>query len=193
MENGRGSICIVDDERDVLEGLVPLLSNQYEVKCFTSAADALKAFDSGLDPDIVLSDLRMPQMSGFEMIEKLKERGVRAKVIVASGHADKASAIEALNLGVNGFLEKPFTAKQLRNTLVRVAPEPAQHNSMELVDQLIRLKDLYYDRAATAENFIIRHNLKFPDTDENRRKYLEEVRAQNELERQVAARRSGTK
>lgn len=189
MNNGRGSICIVDDERDVLDGLVPLLNNQYEVKCFTSAAEALKAFDDGLDPDIVLSDLRMPQMSGFQMIEKLKERGARAKVIVASGHADKASALEALNLGVSGFLEKPFTAKELRNTLGRVTPEPAQHNSIGLVEQLIRLKDLYYDRAATAENFIIRHNLKYPDTDENRRRYLEDVREQNELERQVAARR----
>jgi len=193
MENARGSICIVDDERDVLEGLVPLLNNQYEVKCFTSAAEALKAFEDGLDPDIVVSDIRMPQMSGLEMISKLKERGARAKMIVASGHADKSTALQALNLGVSGFLEKPFTAKELRTTLGRVTPDPVKHNSTELVDQLVRLKDLYYDRAATAENFIIRHNLKFPDSDENRRKFLEEVRVQNELERQVAARMNGQK
>jgi DNA-binding NtrC family response regulator len=85
------SVCLIDDEHELLDGFGAVLSANYKVYTFSSPLEALKAFDEGLDPTVVVSDLRMPEMGGLQMIEKIREKHLHSKIIVASGNADKSA------------------------------------------------------------------------------------------------------
>ncbi len=170
MDTHKVSVCLVDDEKDLIEGFTHALGEQFEVRSFLSPLEALEAFEQGFSPEIVVSDLQMPQMNGLNFIREMKAQGVQTKVVVSSGYADKNAAVTALNLGVNGFLEKPYTLKQFKEMLVKLSPtaEPVR----ELVGNLRKLSEMYFNRLATAENFIYKKGLTFPETAEEKRELL---------------------
>jgi len=62
---------------------------------------------------VIVSDVRMPQMSGLELVRRLRERGCELPVIIITGHGDVPLAIEALRAGVKDFVEKPFDDEAL--------------------------------------------------------------------------------
>jgi two-component system chemotaxis response regulator CheY len=72
------------------------------------------------DPDVVTMDLTMPQMDGIECIEKIVQMKPAVKILVVSALADKATAVEAMEKGANGFLGKPFTDRQLIDALAEL-------------------------------------------------------------------------
>jgi two-component system response regulator FixJ len=101
-------IHIVDDDEAVRESLSFVLrSADWNVRAYDSAAALLDRAGS-LEPGIVITDVRMPGMTGLELVERLKELGVSHPVIVLTGHADVAMAVDAMKAGVIDFLEKPF-------------------------------------------------------------------------------------
>ena len=69
------------------------------------------------DPDIVTMDLTMPQMDGIECISRLVTLKPSVRILVISALADKATAVEAMEKGANGFLNKPFTDRQLNEAI----------------------------------------------------------------------------
>ncbi|HUK01209.1 MAG TPA: response regulator [Steroidobacteraceae bacterium] len=69
------------------------------------------------DPDLVTMDLTMPQMDGIECIEQLVRLKPAVRILVISALADKATAVDAMEKGANGFLNKPFTDRQLNDAL----------------------------------------------------------------------------
>lgn len=102
-----GVVHIIDDDAAMRDSLGFLLQvNRIPYRVFESAV----AFLEGLPEDggCVLTDVRMPEMNGIEMVRRLKEQGYRAPVIVMTGHADVPLAIEAMKAGVVDFIEKPF-------------------------------------------------------------------------------------
>lgn len=190
----RKSICLVDDEKELVDSFLPFLKDKYDVRTFLSPVDALEAFDSGFRPDIVFSDVRMPEMSGFQMIEKMHTKNISPQIIVSSGHADKAVAIEALNLGANGFLEKPFTLKQFRAMLQHLESEAAAklvqtNEHQEQVNDLLALNEIYFIRLSRAENFIFGRDLPYPETPELKFQYLEAVKQEAVLSKRINARK----
>lgn len=76
-------------------------------------------------PDIVTMDLTMPQMDGLRCIEKLIEIKPDIQILVVSALSDKATGIRALELGANGFLNKPFTNEELYTALQDLVEESA--------------------------------------------------------------------
>jgi two-component system response regulator FixJ len=101
-------VHIIDDDEGLRESLAFLLrSTKLEVRSFDSA----KAFLDVL-PDAalgcVITDVRMPEMSGIELLRRLKELKIGVPVIVITGHGDIALAVEAMKIGAADFFEKPF-------------------------------------------------------------------------------------
>ncbi len=81
-----------------------------------NGADAVAKFKE-LDPDVVTMDITMPNMDGIECIGRLMEIKPQAKILVISALSDKATGIEALERGAQGFLCKPFDDEKLSNAL----------------------------------------------------------------------------
>ena len=115
MDNGQPAVMIVDDEDMVITSIRAFLQleTEYNISGFTSpqeAADFLRT-----NPvDVVVSDYLMPKMTGLQLLAKAKEMQPEAARVLLTGHADKQSAIQAINdVGLFQYLEKPWDNAQL--------------------------------------------------------------------------------
>lgn len=107
------AVHIIDDDQALRESLAFLLrTHQLEVRSFDSAKTFLDALpDASLG--CVITDIRMPGMSGVDLLRRLKELKVSVPVIVITGHGDVSLAVEAMKIGAADFFEKPFNDDQL--------------------------------------------------------------------------------
>ena len=117
-------VHLIDDDDAIRVSLSFVLEmNDLPAKTYGSAQDFL-AVAQTLSIGCVVTDVRMPGMSGLELIRRLKERNVPLPVIVITGHGDVPLAVEAMRAGVVDFIEKPFDdAVLLRRVKVR-EPSP---------------------------------------------------------------------
>lgn len=107
------TIYVVDDEPTVRDALRLLFQSVgMRVVEFEHARAVLAAADS-LDGGCLITDLRMPLMSGIELVKALRERACDLPIVVISGHGDVKSAVRALKAGANDFVEKPFNDQDL--------------------------------------------------------------------------------
>jgi two-component system response regulator FixJ len=101
-------VHLIDDDEDVRRALAFLLGTAgLAVKVYESPVSFLSAFKDG-DKSVILSDVRMPEMDGLELLRRLKDRKSSCPVIIMTGHADVSMAVEAMKLGAVDFIEKPF-------------------------------------------------------------------------------------
>jgi two-component system, chemotaxis family, chemotaxis protein CheY len=119
-DNGKKSfkLMIVDDSNIMRRRIER--SNQFEeLELVGTAGNGLEAIEmfKKMDPDVVTMDLTMPQMDGIECISKLVALKPAIRILVISALADKATAVEAMEKGANGFLNKPFTDRQLNEAI----------------------------------------------------------------------------
>jgi two-component system response regulator FixJ len=99
---------VVDDDAAMRDSLQFLLEEAgLRARVYAGPGELLEV-GSALEPGCILTDVRMPQMTGLDLIRRLRAEGVRDPVIVMTGHADVPLAIEAMRLGVADFIEKPF-------------------------------------------------------------------------------------
>ncbi|MCC7153023.1 MAG: response regulator [Bryobacterales bacterium] len=108
-------IVLVDDEEMVITSIRAYLAleTEYTVHGFTAPLEAVK-FLRGHEVDVVISDFLMPRMNGLELLAAAKDRQPEAARVLLTGHADKQSAIQAINqVGLFQFLEKPWDNAQL--------------------------------------------------------------------------------
>jgi two-component system response regulator FixJ len=119
-------VHVIDDDEALRESVAFLLrAANFEVKGFPSAQAFLAALpDASLS--CVITDVRMPDMSGIELVKRLKELQVEVPVIVVTGHGDVALAVEAMKLGAADFFEKPFNDDLLLAS-VRTALKQQDH------------------------------------------------------------------
>lgn len=110
-------ITLIDDEFDVVEALSEMLELEgFHVTSFTDPKAGLKS----LVPDskqVVLCDVRMPQLDGLSMLDAIQSRAPACEVILMSGHGDIPMAIEAMKLGAFDFIEKPLQSDELLEKL----------------------------------------------------------------------------
>lgn len=112
-------ILVVDDDPAVRRSLQWLLESvAYKVHAFASAAELL-AFPELRRGVCLITDLRMPGLSGLELHQTLQQRGVEVPTIVITGHGDVPAAVRALKAGVVDFIQKPFNDQQLLDTVAR--------------------------------------------------------------------------
>src|SRR5690606_29204985 len=97
-------VHVVDDDTAIRDSLSFLLDTADIVSRTYESAAALLARADRLEPGCILTDVRMPEMNGLEMVRRLGEIGVRHPVIVMTGHADVPLAIEAMRAGVKDFI-----------------------------------------------------------------------------------------
>lgn len=110
-------VHVVDDDPAIRDSLAFLLDTADLVsRTYESAAELLAQADN-LAPGCIVTDVRMPEMNGLEMVRRLSEMGVRHPVIVMTGHADVPLAIEAVRAGVKDFIEKPFDDEALLSSI----------------------------------------------------------------------------
>jgi two-component system response regulator AtoC len=114
------SILVVEDERVMREALQRLLSlDGYDVAVAADGNDALRSIaQRGFD--LIVSDICMPGLNGLQVLERARAANPRVGVILISGYATMDTAIEALRLGANDFLPKPFEMDDLRRSVARV-------------------------------------------------------------------------
>ena len=112
-------VFVIDDEEPVRAGLARLLrAIGVASVTFESAESFLEAYDSTLE-GCLLVDIRMPGMSGLDLIEELGRRKISLPAIVMTGHADARAKERLRTLNTMGFLEKPFRVSELKEVLSR--------------------------------------------------------------------------
>ena len=121
-ENSKPVVMVVDDEPMVLEVsslMIESLGNAIE--SYLSPSEALEAFKNNPEHyDLIVIDMVMPNLSGKELFIKLKEIRPDVRAVISSGYQLNESNNELLELGIKGFISKPFTIDNLKDTLSSV-------------------------------------------------------------------------
>jgi len=117
--NDKPLVHVVDDEESVRRGAKFFLTTTgYTVRTWSSGIAFLKEVRHA-EPGCVLLDIRMPEMDGLEVQQRLNARGVTMPVIVLTGHGDVSVAVKAMKAGAVDFLEKPFDTDALQDAIDR--------------------------------------------------------------------------
>jgi two-component system C4-dicarboxylate transport response regulator DctD len=112
-------VFFIDDEPAVRQANVQTLQlGGYAVQDFSRAEAALARLDHAW-PGVVISDIRMPQMDGLTLLEKIRQLDPTLPVILITGHGDVAMAVQAMRDGAYDFIEKPFAPERLLDSVAR--------------------------------------------------------------------------
>ena len=109
------SVVVVEDDRGLREQLEEILRTAPDIKCmasFASGEEALKRIP-GLDPDVVLMDIRLPGMSGIQCVAELKRMDATLQIIMVTIYEDSERIFKALKAGASGYLVKSSPPSQL--------------------------------------------------------------------------------
>ncbi len=121
MKPSVASILIIDDEQLIVDQLSFFLGEfGYNITGLSDSKEALKYIKEN-DYDIVLTDLKMPEVSGMDIIKAVKEKDSDTELVIMTAFATVDSAIEALQYGVYDYIQKPFKFKEIQVTISRAA------------------------------------------------------------------------
>ena len=114
-------LMIVDDS-NIMRRRIERSQQFEDLQLVGTAANGVEALElfRKTDPDVVTMDITMPQMDGIECIARLVAMKPAIRILVVSALADKATAVEAMERGANGFLNKPFTDRQLNEAIAEL-------------------------------------------------------------------------
>jgi two-component system response regulator FixJ len=137
------SVVVIDDDEAVLDSLRVLLESEgFNVETFERANTFLQRFEGKLSGCLV-TDVRMPDMDGLELLQALAACGPLPPVIVITGHGEVPLAVQAMKLGARDFIEKPFDTAHLmtsiRAALMGAANSAAVFTDPEIEQRLARL------------------------------------------------------
>jgi len=121
--NGKRSLkLMIVDDSNIMRRRIERSQQFEELEVVGTAGDGEEALElfKRTDPDVVTMDLTMPRMDGIECIGRLVALKPAVRILVVSALADKATAVEAMEKGANGFLNKPFTDRQLNEAIAEV-------------------------------------------------------------------------
>lgn len=133
-------ILVVDDERFITWSLKQHLEREgYEVSTAESGEEALEVFKAEI-PDIILLDIHLPGISGFETLEAIRKINKEVIVIIITAHGDIETAVSAIKLGAYDFVEKPFDLNRI-SVLIKKALE-----TINLKREITYLREEQYDK-----------------------------------------------
>jgi two-component system, LuxR family, response regulator FixJ len=111
-------VALIDDDAAVLDSLQLYLSrNGLSLACFSTAEHFLSSNNSGNRFDCVVADVRMPGISGLDLVRRLADEGCAIPVVLITGHGDIDMAVAAIKLGAADFIEKPFDESRLLESI----------------------------------------------------------------------------
>jgi len=112
-------ILVVDDEPSICHGCKIILSESgYEVDISSSGRDGFEKIKKD-SFDLVLLDIRLPDMNGLEILKKINEKKIDICVIIMTGHGTIENAVEAMKNGAFDFITKPFDEKELSKSVLK--------------------------------------------------------------------------
>ena len=117
---GRPRLLIVDDHEILVEGLVRLLADRFDILGTRTDGRTVVEDFCRLRPDLILLDLSIPHVSGFEILRQLNALRVPFKAVVLTMHAEASLAVESLRLGASAFVLKQSSGRELETALQRV-------------------------------------------------------------------------
>lgn len=127
--SGKNSILVVDDSHDTLEMLQRnLASAGYEVRTAPGVTEAIRILD-GMHVDLVITDLKMPKISGMDLVRHVRENYKETEVMMITGYATVEGAVEAVKTGAEEFLTKPFTDEELLSAVKRTFDKLELHKA----------------------------------------------------------------
>lgn len=143
MTKKKQRILIIDDEEVIRDGCRQVLSRKgYQVE---TAGDAIQGLAMALRDlyDVVLLDIRMPGMGGFEILKKLKneEKIISAKVIIITGYGSVPLAVEAMRQGASDFLTKPYSAPELLGAVEKAVEKTEANRPGKEIPVLVGCSD----------------------------------------------------
>ncbi len=155
MREKKPIVLVIDDEASMRDSCSQILTKSgYQSEVAENGTVGLEKVQS-LHPDLVLIDLKMPVISGIEVLEKVKEFDPSIISVVITGYATVESAVEAMKKGAYDFLPKPFTPDQLRVIIKR---------GLERRKLILETESLRREKKIMEENFItmVSHQLRSP-------------------------------
>lgn len=182
-------LCIVDDESGIGKMCQDYLADSYSVQAFTSPEEALAAFEKDYHPDLLLTDIKMPGIDGFEMAKRIHQKNPEIPVVMMSGYANKNHLLQAIETEAAGFIEKPFSPKKMKATLEAVFRKAQQVQKIEelnkkyeaLTSTLMELNARYVERYAKAENRLMQADTFHHPNVKEALEFLMQMRVENRL------------
>jgi DNA-binding response OmpR family regulator len=112
-ENQRGKVLVIDDELDIREGLELLLTTEgYAAELAQNAAEGLHKLETG-SYDLVLLDLMMPDRSGMEVLQEVRQRDRNTPIFMITAYGSVEAAVRAIKNGANDYFSKPWDNEKL--------------------------------------------------------------------------------
>ncbi|URA10360.1 response regulator [Thermospira aquatica] len=141
-------ILIIDDDAAILDDIrAALLPGGYDVITESNPVEALARFEQ--EPfDVVISDIRMPEMSGIDVLKKVRESHPKLPVIIMTAYGDVETAIACINNHAYGFLPKPLDFNELLDMIHRIEEE----NRGETPIDYQKLKEAYKELEKAYQN-----------------------------------------
>lgn len=146
LEYSKESILIVDDDfnlRKTLERLISTLG--FSVKAASGAEEAIRMIIDG-DFTFVLTDMKMPGMSGMDLIKEINSKNLGINVIAMTGYAEGYNYVDVINAGASDFIKKPFEIGELEAKLRRILAERNLREELNRLSITDSLTDLYNQR-----------------------------------------------
>jgi two-component system, LuxR family, response regulator FixJ len=139
-------VHLIDDDEDVRRALAFLLGTAgLAVKVYETAGSLLSGFKD--DPrSVILSDVRMPEMDGLELLRRLRDRKSTCPVIIMTGHADVSMAVEAMKLGAADFIEKPFADETVISAITAALERRKGESQIQADKESVRRLESLSDR-----------------------------------------------
>ncbi|MDP2968572.1 MAG: response regulator [Deltaproteobacteria bacterium] len=126
----RPHVLLMEDEMNVAKGLEMVMREEgYEVDLADTGQGALDKFRAS-EFDLLVADLRLPDMDGMEVVQHVREKRPRTNVVIITGYPSVSSAVQAVRMGVSDYLRKPFTEDEFK-TAVKSALKEKEKESME--------------------------------------------------------------
>ena len=129
----RPKILLADDHKMFAQGLRSLLQDEFELLAMVEDGQALVDAAILLEPDIIIVDISMPLLNGFDAVRRLKKKGVLSRIIFLTMHADNALVTEAIRCGASGYVLKQSAGEELLSAIRQVFegrtffPTPVDH------------------------------------------------------------------
>ncbi len=112
-------ILICDDEVGIRESLNLILQDDYELSFCNNGQECYETIASGKEFDLVLLDIKMPRMSGLDILKNIKEKKPQQKVIIITGYKSVETASDAIKAGAVDYIVKPFSSKEILKSVER--------------------------------------------------------------------------
>jgi DNA-binding NarL/FixJ family response regulator len=134
----RARILLADDHKMFAQGLETLLQDEFELLATVEDGQALVDAAIRLAPDVIVVDISMPVLNGFDAVRQLKKKGSKAKIIFLTMHAGTSLVAEAIRCGASGYVLKQSAGEELISAITQVSEGKAY---------LPPLRDMEFDHA----------------------------------------------